>query len=203
MAESGGDRWGEFTLTHWMGNWAQVSCDQPPVDLGVKIESVDGAPQVVGLYIGHLGSQPVEGVPSEVRELFAMLSKVDMDTGQPWPQVVLTANLLRSLPIGAIKRAALAHRRRGFGLAPVGSPGKGPAPLPDARFQEAADIYRAAVKVGESPILAVQTAYGLKRAGARRYIRIARDRGFLGWHSKSGVAGFEAESAPYRRKPAW
>jgi len=199
-----GDRWGEFGITCWAGDWALASCDEPALDVAILIRPLDGVPQVLGLQVGPPGSLDTGGrLPEGVGEGLRQLSGLGPD-GNPWPPVVLSSDLWRSLPVARLKAAALAHRRRLFSFTPVGEPAKGPAPLPAARFEQVAEIYEQAAAAGLSPISAVMSAYpGLSRGGARRYIRIARERGLLGWPTKGGIAGFESPKPPYRRRPVW
>jgi hypothetical protein len=174
MARSGADRWGEFTVDSQLGDWSVASCDDPPVEVSVRIEQIEGKPEVVGLRIGHTG------------QVFERLTA----------PLILTAALIHTLPVGRLKAAALAHGP-GFYAVPVGTPGKGPVPLPDSRFQEVADIYKRADAAGSPPLAAIATAYGLSRPGARRYVRLARERGFLAWPTRKGVAGASAAESPY------
>lgn len=203
MNTSGRDRWGAFAVLHWSGDWAVVHCDEPAIDLALLIRPVDGVPEILGVQIGPPGSLHADDgrLPAGMGDFLAKLASLGPD-GKPWPPVVLSSDLWRSLPLGRIKAAALGHRRRLFSFTPVGAPAKGPAPLPPERFEQVASVYRQAVEVGESPIEAVMQAFpGLSRGGARRYIRLARERGCLGWPARGGVAGYENAKPPYRRRP--
>ena len=199
MGGTGGDRWGEFTVTHPEGDWVQAMCYDPPVDVALRIEMVGGRLEVVGLHVGPPGSRPAGQMASEVADVLEILGRLGPD-GKPRPPVILSAALVRALPIGRLKAAALAHGS-GFSAPPVGVPGKGPAPLPASRFEEVAAIYRRHLQEGGSrPVVAVATAYGIGKPGARRYISEARKRGLLGYPTDKGMAGDTASESPYPRR---
>lgn len=197
--------WGHLEAVPRGDGWVRLISDPPRVDLEVKVATIGGRPELVGLRLD---------VPSTERGLFhdprtgltslapttttAMLA----EEGYGGP-VAITKILLRDLPLKAIKVAALSVNPYLFEPHPVAATrGRGPAPLPDSRFQQVAAIYKTAVDHAESPIRAIQNAYGLSWSGARRYAQVAEDRGFLGRPTRRGMprGAPDASAADYARQ---
>jgi hypothetical protein len=111
----------------------------------------------------------------------------------------VTAEGLRRVPVASIVRDAAARaalrverQRRGAKLTPIGendedfyralrkTKARGRTRLTDDELEEVATIYRAAHARGEAPTETVREVLRTSRASASRWIREARDRGFLG-----------------------
>lgn len=101
--------------------------------------------------------------------------------------------------------AFLATREAPTGASRSGRPGP-PVRRDDAHFQDVATIYRAAVKSGEHPLVAVAELHQVKRKTAANWVYRARQKGLLG-PTTPGVAEEltdpdlpEAVIKPKRRK---
>jgi hypothetical protein len=116
------------------------------------------------------------------------------------PGETITGDLLRAIPVTAILRAVLPHDDSRL---PPGAMRAGPYGLlsDDAqrRMREAgpvtetlemvAMIYRTAYAVGDPPTKQVELAFEVSRPTAERWVRHARQRGFLGDTPGPGRAG--------------
>src|ERR1700683_1791040 len=112
---------------------------------------------------------------------------------------VITAELLRSLPLAEM-RAAVAARLAGedaFGAFGKVARERGKA-WPDEHYRLVAEVYKSAVEHREPPLMAIQKHWHVTRPATAKYVKGARQRGFLGWPERAGVAGYEAAQSPFR-----
>jgi hypothetical protein len=172
--------------------WVTVIFGHPELQVLVKIAEVDGLPQVEALRVEPLIETMVRG-----RTAFSFL-------GLPGPdpkRVAITSRLLRALPLGAVREAALLQPPVSATLGPVGPPSQGPQPVPLAKLEQVAAIYRDAVDHGSrKPLSAIGEALRVKRSTAAKYVRLARERGLMGWPARGGGAGYsEPESRSVMR----
>ena len=113
-------------------------------------------------------------------------------------EAVITAERLRTIPFAEL-RAAVAARMVGddaFGAFEKVARERGKA-LPDEHFQQVAAVYRAAVERRASPLKEIQAQWQVSRPAAAKYVRRARELGFLGWPERAGVAGYDAAESPF------
>jgi hypothetical protein len=62
--------------------------------------------------------------------------------------------------------------------------------------------YEDAIRSNRSPLQAIARRYeseGMSRPTVRRWVKVARERGFLGYRDRPGKGGFAEETSP--RKP--
>lgn len=183
---------------------------EPPVIVEVRVADVRGVPQVVELSIrgtrtravpeiDRRGLTPEQADAAErlVAAVRKMVDEADLDPDPP----VITAELLRRLPLRQLREAVLAHRRGSDPMNALHEPRKaGRGPKPVEHFEEVADLYRSAVADGSSPLLAIARRFGVGREAAKKYVRGARDRGLLGYPARPGQPGFTEAISPIRRE---
>jgi hypothetical protein len=113
---------------------------------------------------------------------------------------VITAERLRSLPLAEM-RAAVAARLAGddaFGAFGKVARERGKA-LPDEHYRRVAEVYKSAVERSEPPLTAIQKHFQVSRPAAGKYVKGARQRGFLGWPGRAGIAGYDAAESPFAK----
>lgn len=160
----------------------------PPLQVLVKIAEVDGLPQVEALRVEPQIETMVRG-----KTAFSFLGVPGPD---PKP-VAITSRLLRALPLGAVREKALGQTALSVTLGPIGPPSQGPQPVPLAKLEQVAAIYRDAVDHGSrKPLSAIGDALGVKRSTAAKYVRLARERGLMGWPSRDGKPGYSEPESP-------
>jgi hypothetical protein len=111
---------------------------------------------------------------------------------------VITAERLRSLPLAEM-RAAVAARLAGddaFGAFGKVARERGKA-WPDEHYRQVAEVYKSAVEHREPPLKAIQERWHVTRPAAAKYVKGARERGFLGWPERAGLAGYQATESPF------
>ena len=144
-----------------------------PWDVRVKVHLVDGVPQITSLHIDQ-----------RQRTRFTRAASPD--------EAVITHDWLRRLPLRHMARiaatggdldavTALAYEE--LGEWPSGKP------RPGDHYRQVATSYREAAAAGSPPLQAVMKRWGVSRAGASKWVRIARDRKLLGEPPRPGVAG--------------
>lgn len=186
--DAAGEHWGRAAATFkGEDGWVTVIFGHPKLQVSVKIAEVDGLPQVEGLRVEPLIETMVRG-----RTAFSFLGVPGPD---PKP-VAITSRLLRALPLRAVREAALRQPPISATLGPVGPPSQGPQPVPVAKLEQVAAIYRDAVDHDRDPNPAIQVALGVKRATAAKYVRLARERKLMGWPTCDGKPGYAAAESP-------
>lgn len=189
----------------------------------VALATVGGVPQVVGLRLdidplsewhpgNHTALPPAtdssqwstEMVSGEAEAFFDWIATLPIAERRQWAVEhglgrAITSARLRRLPLSELRAAAAAHLAGGDPWTQFKAVerhrGK---PLPIEHFRQVADIYRGAVERRQSPLLAIQCAYGVSRPSASKYVRRARKLGFLGYPAKPGVAGADCAESPIR-----
>ncbi|TVZ06319.1 hypothetical protein EAS64_02500 [Trebonia kvetii] len=63
---------------------------------------------------------------------------------------------------------------------------------PDEHYRQVAEVYKAAVDRRLPPLKAIQAQWNVSRADAAKYVKRARELGFLGWPERRGVPGYES-----------
>lgn len=167
----------------------------------VALARVEGLQEIVGLRIDvdpmFAGeSDPhVLDLPAPERRQWAI------DNAPPGaaPMAVVTAERLRRIPLAELRAAAAARLAGGdaFEAFRKVSRQQGKA-LPDKHYQQVADVYKAAVDRRQPPLRAVEDQWRISRAGAAKYVKRARELGFLGWPERRGVAGYESAHSPIK-----
>jgi hypothetical protein len=62
------------------------------------------------------------------------------------------------------------------------------------------DHYRqVAVEHRKPPLKAIQEHWHVTRPAAAKYVKGARERGFLGWAERAGIAGYDATESPFTK----
>lgn len=135
--------------------WLHVSFFEQGVEVRVKVETVNGVPEITAL---HLDS--------------AQVSR----TGRP---TVITSAMFHRAPLSRLKALALDLRPRTFyaGAPSWGTPPRGPQPLSAERLKETAKVYNQAVADGKPTLEALKARFGIKESTARKYIGRVRDSG--------------------------
>ena len=185
--DAAGEHWGPAVATvKGEDGWVTVIFGRPELQVSVKIAEVDGLPQVEALLVEPLTETIYRGSTA-----FSFL-------GLPGPKpVAITSRLLRAVPLGVVREAALLQPPVSATLGPVGPPAQGPQPVPLTKLEQAAAIYRDAVDHGSrKPLLTIGDALGVKRSTAAKYVRLARDRGLMGWPRRDGEAGYSEPESP-------
>jgi hypothetical protein len=166
----------------------------------VAMAKVDGLPEIVGL---RMDVRPMWVTEDELH----LLDTMTHDEQRQWAignappgaasGAVITAERLRSLPLAEM-RAAVAARLAGddaFGAFGKVARERGKA-WPDEHYRQVAGVYKSAVEHREPPLKAIQEHWHVSRPGAAKYVKGARERGFLGWPGRAGIAGYDAAGSP-------
>jgi hypothetical protein len=168
---------GELT-THWTigpdvpeEGWTEIDLPRLPWRVAMRRAVIQGAPKVIGLQL---------------------LPKITAD-GRPAPpfepdDLAVTAEALRSLPLATMRDAVLAaeeHRDDPAAMLeaikrPMADLQRGPrGRLGDDHYLLVARVFAGAARRGDAPLKAVQERWGVSRAMASKYVRGARNRGYL------------------------
>lgn len=169
----------------------------------VAVAKVNGLPEIVGL---RMDIRPMWVTKDEL----CLLDKMTHDEQRQWAidnappgtasSAVITAERLRSLPLAEM-RAAVAARLAGgdvFGAIEKVGRERGKA-WPDEHYRRVAEVYKSAVEHRESPLTAIREHWHVSRPAAAKYVKGARQRGFLGWPERAGVAGYDATESPFTK----
>ena len=70
---------------------------------------------------------------------------------------------------------------------------------PDEHYRQVAEVYKSAVEHREPPLQAIQEQWHVSRPAAAKYVKGARERGFLGWPERAGLAGYDAPESPFTK----
>jgi hypothetical protein len=118
----------------------------------------------------------------------ALYAAVSVETFKSSARVSpVTAAEMRSPEFRAFERMLASGPRR--------RPGR--RPTDDDRLEQVAEVYRAAVALGEPPTMAVHTKLSVSRSHAGRLVHQARGRGFLG-KTRPGRRGEEVQEETKR-----
>ncbi len=194
------DSWGApGAVAHHRGGWVSVDFPEQSLTVSVRTAEVDGLPQVVGLRVEQTWEVPGDA-PQVLQDFAARLNALVAQEGGLLPTAI-TPRKLRALPLGQVRETALRHRPGLFsaGAPDWGAPSRGPQPVPLAKLERVAAIYRDSVDHGQKPIPAICQEFGIKRQTALSYVRRARDRGLLGWPLRAGKPGYKADRSPWGR----
>jgi hypothetical protein len=155
-----------------------VSLSEFPWDIRVRVENIDGVPHLTGLHLDWEGP-------------------IAAQRGRPWPAppaaAIVTSDRLRRLPLRTLVDLAAAVEAGNIDTAVTAlnkhadTWPQGRA-RPDEHFEEVAAVYRAAIQNRRPPLKDIQTRWKISRAMASKYVRRARQLGYLG-AAKTGVAG--------------
>jgi hypothetical protein len=168
----------------------------------VAMAKVDGLPEIVGL---RMDLRPMF-VTEDERYVFDMTHDEQrqwaIDNAPPGAAsaAVITADRLRLLPLAEM-RAAVAARLAGddaFGAFGKVARERGKA-WPDEHYRQVAEAYKSAVEHREPPLTAIQEHWHVSRPAAAKYVKGARQRGFLGWPERAGIAGYDATESPFTK----
>jgi hypothetical protein len=173
------------------GQWIYVVPSDGAWRYQVRLEDVDGVPQITGLHLERRdrGGVDLKKVGNELRPIPAASPA----------EAVITSRALQAVPLTFLARVAAAHRAGNQPTvrdALAGFRGGRPKVLPDEHFEAVAQVYLSALQRREPPLKAVGTHFGVKRAMASRYVQRARELQFLGWPEKHGVAGASRPDSP-------
>jgi hypothetical protein len=168
----------------------------------VAMAKVDGLPEIVAL---RMDVRPMWVEESELY-VFDMTPEEQrqwaIDNAPPGSASasVITAELLRSLPLAEMRAAAAARMAGDDALDAFGKVARerGKA-WPDDHYRRVAEVYRSAVERREPPLKAIQERWQVSRPAAAKYVKGARQRGFLGWPERAGIAGYEATDSPFAK----
>lgn len=177
----------------------------PPLVITAEVREVQGVPQVVAVEVRSTGWRYLQDAtwPDHWTED----EKAEMDrlraerAAQDDYSLVITSDLLRSLPLRELKRAVLAVRRGEHasayaeldGVRRVGMERKG-----QEHYEKVARVYEDAVANGIPTLPAIAQEFGVGTDAAKKYIRIARQRGLLGYPARPGVPGATEASSPIK-----
>jgi hypothetical protein len=161
----------------------------------VALATVQGQPEIVGLRIDARNlfireeDKYVLDWPVERQRQWVIDNTYEEDA----PMAVITAERLRHLPLAEMRAAAAAHvaGNDGFGAFQKVSRQRGKA-LPDEHYRQVAEVYKAAVDRRQPPLKAIESQWQVSRAGASKYVKRARELGFLGWPERRGLPGYES-----------
>jgi hypothetical protein len=168
--------------------------------VSVALAHVDGLPQIVELKIGITSPHQDPIQDQKMRQwVVDQLRKKGTKTTSNAP--VITAELLRGLPLAEMRAAAAAHQAgdHWFDEFKTVARQRGKA-LPDEHYQQVAQVYRDAVARRQPPLKAVEERFSVTRAGASRAVKRSRELGFLGYPARPGVAGAEETRSPFKPK---
>ena len=164
--------------------------------------AVDGLPQIVALrmdvrpmFVEESELYVFDMTPEEQRQ-WAIDNTPPGSASAP----VITAERLRSLPLAEM-RAAAAARMAGddvFGALGKVARERGKA-WPDEHYRQVAEVYKSSVEHREPPLRVIQERWHVTRPAAAKYVKGARERGFLGWPERAGVAGYTATESPFTK----
>ena len=168
----------------------------------VAMARVEGLQEIVGLRIDvdpmwvTESDRHILDLPAPERRQWAI------DNAPPGaaPMAVITAERLRRIPLAELRAAAAAQLAGDdpFDAFRKVSRQQGKA-LPDEHYQQVADVYRAAVDRRQPPLRAVEERWQVSRAAAAKYVKRARELGFLGWPERRGIPGYESADSPIKR----
>lgn len=168
----------------------------------VAMAKVDGLPEIVALrmdvrpmFVEESELYVFDITPEEQRQWA-------IDNAPPGSALaaVITAEMLRSLPLAEM-RAAVAARMAGddaFDAFGKVARERGKA-WPDEHYRQVAEVYKSAVEHREPPLQAIQEHWRVSRPAAAKYVKGARERGFLGWPERTGIAGYHAAESPFTK----
>ena len=163
---------------------------------------VDGLPEIVALrmdvrpmFVEESELYVFDITPEEQRQWA-------IDNAPPGSALaaVITAEMLRSLPLAEM-RAAVAARMAGddaFDAFGKVARERGKA-WPDEHYRQVAEVYKSAVEHREPPLQAIQEHWRVSLPAAAKYVKGARERGFLGWPERTGIAGYHAAESPFTK----
>jgi hypothetical protein len=168
----------------------------------VAMATVDGSPEIVGL---RLDVRPMFVDESELYVLDMTAEQqrqwaIDNAPHGAAPAAVITAERLRALPLAEL-RAAVAARMAGddvYGAFEKVARERGKA-WPDEHYRQVAGVYKSAMEHRKPPLQAIQNHWHVTRPAAAKYVKGARQRGFLGWPERPGVAGYTATESPFTK----
>jgi hypothetical protein len=166
----------------------------------VAMAKVEGSPEIVGL---RLDVRPMFVDESELHVLDMKAEQQRqwaIDNAPPGAAsaAMITAERLRGLPLAEL-RAAVAARIAGddaFGAFAKVARERGKA-WPDEHYQQVAEVYKSAVEHRRHPLKDIQEQWHVSRPAAAKYVKGARERGFLGWPERAGLAGYHASGSPF------
>lgn len=168
----------------------------------VAMAKVDGLPEIVGLCL-------------DVRPMFVDESKryllgMTADQQRQWAidnappgaasAAVITAERLRLLPLAELRAAVAARQAGDDAFAAFGKVARerGKA-WPDDHYRQVAEVYKSAVEHRKPPLKTIQEHWHVTRPAAAKYVKGARERGFLGWPERAGIAGYDATESPFTK----
>lgn len=148
--------------------WWRVSLPELPWEVELRVARVDGVPRILGLRITparrHTGGD-------------------ELRPGLKVRDVVISTESVRRLPLARMLRAVLSVQegdlKRASKELGVVERGRG-AQWPDEHYRLVAGVYRAAVNAGRPPNPAICARWEVSRAAASKWIRRARDLGYIG-----------------------
>lgn len=185
-------KWGTTQAIYDGGDgWSVLRFAQPGLQVAVRLTRVDGLPEIAALRVEPMTDISRLGDASEITFAYPPCGH---------QEVPISKALLKALPLREIREAALHHQRLPNSVTPdpVLSPlPRGPQPVAEERLRIAAAAYRAAVDGGRPPIPSIQTALGIHRSTALKYVRLARDHHLLGWSTRAGKPGYRAARSPW------
>ena len=168
----------------------------------VAMAKVDGLPEIVGL---RMDVRPMFVDESEryVLDMTAEQQRqwaIDNAPHGAAPAAVITAERLRSLPLAELRAAVAARMAGADAFAAFGKVARerGKA-WPDEHYRQVAELYKSAVEHRKPPLKAIQEHWHVTRPAAAKYVKGARERGFLGWPERAGIAGYDATESPFTK----
>jgi len=168
----------------------------------VAMAKVDGLPEIVGLrmdvrpmFVGE-SERYVLDLPAKQQRQWA----IDNAPRGAASGAVITAERLRSLPLAELRAAVAARMAGEDAFAAFGKVARerGKA-WPDDHYRQVAEVYKSAVEHGKPPLKAIQEHWHVTRPAAAKYVKGARERNFLGWPERAGIAGYDATESPFAK----
>jgi hypothetical protein len=168
----------------------------------VAMAKVDGLPEIVGL---RMDVRPMFVDESELYVLDMTAEQqrqwaIDNAPHGAASAAVITAERLRLLPLAEMRAAVAAALACDDVFAAFGKVARerGKA-WPDDHYRQVAEVYKSAVKHRKPPLKTIQEHWHVTRPAAAKYVRGARERGFLGWPERAGIAGYDATESPFTK----
>ena len=181
-------------INSYPDGWVGAVFPKSGIEIGVLVEAVDGRPEITSLRICPVKPQRL---PPGVKPTYDIPRK-------------------RALRSDDIRRLPLRQLRDMWLLQANGTPDgtaeglfepfkrdarRGPQPVPQELLQSVAIAYAECVEKGLPVLATLGERFHVSRAGATKYVRKARDAGYLEWPTRKGIAGVGGTESPFRVVP--
>lgn len=188
--------------------WIAAAVPDVSHTVDVKVATLHGRPEIVGMRLrpatfGSLFEDPsmkTSAVSADLLWKFQRHREEKFILQAETP--VVTVSLLRRIPLGRILSAILVWRGADADkLLESRASLKWKRQLTDEHLIWVAELYQGAVMFGKAPLNVIGQRGKVPRSTAAYWVRKARERGFLGYPSAPGKAGFAASESPWQSVP--